>query len=129
MLTFWNIVMGVSNVILDALVDSFEALSEKIISTVPGFGKPLLQLRDYGNWITNPTDTPTETRLGPNDKNDIITVADEKLSDNFNPDGTPKSEVAADMTEILVGDAVQTGMIVALMQQIYMDNYQLQIMK
>ena len=107
---FLSILMGVSNLVVDALVDSFNEASNKILSSVPAFGKPFVQLRDYAEWLNNPSDQRTETRLDGGDKADIINEADKVLEQNFNPDGSPKTDVAGDMVNILIGQAVQTGL-------------------
>tara|TARA_S200002703_G_scaffold12468_2_gene11081 strand:+ start:5294 stop:7144 length:1851 start_codon:yes stop_codon:yes gene_type:complete len=107
---FLSVLMGVSNLVVDALVDSFNEASSKILSLVPKFGKPYVQLRDYGEWLNNPSDQRTQTRLDGGDKANIINEADKVLSNNFNPDGSPKTDVAGDMVNILIGQAVQTGL-------------------
>lgn len=107
---FLPVLMGVSNLVVDALVDSFNEAANKILSSVPAFGKPFVQLRDYGEWLNNPSDQRTETRLDGGDKADIINEASQVLEQNFNPDGSPKTDVAGDMVNTLIGQAVQTGL-------------------
>lgn len=107
---FLSVLMGVSNLVLDALVDGFNDLADNILSSVPAFGKPFIALRGYGEWLNNPTSEYTETPLDGGDKADIINEADIQLQQNFNPDGSPKTDVAGDMVNLLIGQAVQTGL-------------------
>ena len=107
---FLSVLMGVSNLVLDALVDGFNDLADNILSSVPAFGKPFIALRNYGEWLNNPTSEYTETPLDGGDKADIINEADIQLEQNFNPDGSPKTDVAGDMVNLLIGQAVQTGL-------------------
>ena len=110
---FLSVLMGVSNLVVDALVDGFGKAADavrNIIDLVGDGSAAAQQLGDYANWLDNPTNEPTQTRLDGGDKANIINEADRVLEQNFNPDGSPKTDVAGDMVNTLIGQAVQTGL-------------------
>ena len=110
---FLSILMGVSNLVVDALVDAFGQASDQIREWVDLFGDGSTaseQLKDYSNWLDNPSDQRTETRLDSGDKSNIINEADKFLESRYNPDGSPKNPVAADRVEANIGTAIQMGL-------------------
>ena len=110
---FLNILAGVSNLVVDALVDAYAQVSDQIGEWIDLFGDGSAasdQLSNYADWLNNPTDQYTETPLDSGDKENIIKEADIQLQQNFNPDGSPKTDVAGDMVNLLIGQAVQTGL-------------------
>ena len=110
---FLSILMGVSNLVVDALVDAFGQASDQIREWVDLFGDGSTaseQLKDYSNWLDNPSDQRTETRLDSGDKENIINEADKFLESRYNPDGSPKNPVAADRVEANIGTAIQMGL-------------------
>ena len=110
---FLTILAGVSNLVVDALVDAFGQASDQIREWVDLFGDGSTaseQLKDYSNWLDNPSDQRTETRLDSGDKENIINEADKFLESRYNPDGSPKNPVAADRVEANIGTAIQMGL-------------------
>ena len=110
---FLSVLIGVSNLVIDALTDAFKQAADatrEFLDLVGDGSAAAQQLGDYANWLDNPTNERTQTRLDSGDKENIINEADKVLEKNFNPDGSPKTDVAGDMTDTLIGQAVQQGL-------------------
>jgi len=110
---FLSVLMGVANLVLDALVDAYAQASDQIGEWLDLFGDGSTaseQLKDYSNWLDNPSDQRTKTRLDSGDKSNIINEADKFLESRYNPDGSPKNPVAADRVEANIGKAIQMGL-------------------
>ena len=110
---YLDILNQVASLVADGIVSAYEAVAaliNQLIDNAPDYFAAAQQLGDYANWLDNPTDAPTPTRLDGGDIAEIVSGADTYLETYFNPDGSPKTETAGDMVETLIGNSLQSGM-------------------
>ena len=107
-----NFLEDIADLVINELSDDLNQLAGWIQNLVNLYndGSPTFaQLWDYTMWIGNPTEEYTETELTEQDKQEIITTADEVLSVYFNPNGSPKTSTSTEDIEALVANAIQNG--------------------